>query len=52
MMKVVWSRGPTLSKILYEISKSTDFFEITLISCDFTDFNLISLISNISNYII
>ena len=31
-------RGPTLQKILYEISKSIDFIEITMISCDFSDF--------------
>ena len=35
-------RGPTLQKIVYEISKSIDFNEIILISSDFTDFKLIS----------
>ena len=44
------SRSPTLQKILYEISKSFDFIEITLISSDFTDFKMISLISSINNY--
>ena len=34
--------GPTLQKIVYEISKSIDFNEIILISSDFTDFKLIS----------
>ena len=38
----LYTRGPTLQKILYEISKSIDFNEIILISSDFTDFNLIS----------
>ena len=38
------SRGPTLQKIVYEISKSFDFNEITLISGDFTDFIEITLI--------
>ena len=37
-------RGPTLQKIVYEISKSFDFIEITLISGDFTDFIEITLI--------
>ena len=37
-------RGPTLQKIVYEISKSFDFIEITLISADFTDFIEITLI--------
>ena len=32
------SRGPTLQKILYETTKSSDFIEISLISCDFNDF--------------
>jgi len=45
-------RGPTLQKIVYEISKSFDFIEITLISSDFTDFKVISLIWNIYNYLI
>jgi len=36
---------------VYEISKSIDFNEITLISSDFTDFKVISLISNIYNYL-
>ena len=39
-------RGPTLQKIVYEISKSFDFIEITLISGDFTDFIEIALIVN------
>ena len=38
----IWPRGPTLPKIVYEISKSIDFNEIILISSDFTDFKLIS----------
>ena len=38
------STGPTLHKIVYEISKSFDFIEITLISGDFTDFIEITLI--------
>ena len=37
-------RGPTLQKIVYEISKSFDFIEITLISGDFTDFIEITVI--------
>ena len=37
-------RGPTLQKIVYEISKSFDFIEITLISGNFTDFIKITLI--------
>ena len=37
-------RGPTLQKIVYEISKSFDFIEIILISGDFTDFIEITLI--------
>ena len=41
-------RGLTLQKILYKISKSFDFIEITLISSDFT---MISLISSINNYL-
>jgi len=36
--------GPTLQKIVYKTSKSFDFIEITLISSDFTDFKVISLI--------
>jgi len=44
-------RGPTLQKIVYEILKSIDFNEITLISSDFTDFKVISLISDICNYL-
>jgi len=36
---------------VYKISKSIDFNEITLISSDFTDFKVISLISNIYNYL-
>ena len=36
------ARGPTLQKIVYEISKSIDFNEIILVSSDFTDFKLIS----------
>jgi len=36
---------------VYEISKSIDFNEITLISSGFTDFKVISLISNIYNYL-
>ena len=39
-------RGPTLQKILYKISKSFDFIEITLISGDFTEFIEITLISS------
>ena len=39
MVLLFVSRGPTLQKILYEISKSFDFIEISLISCDFSDFN-------------
>ena len=34
-MCYIVTRGPTLQKILYEISKSFDFIEISLISCDF-----------------
>jgi len=44
-------RGPTLPKIVYEISKSIDFNEITLISSDFTDFKVISNIYNYLYYI-
>ena len=40
----LWARGPTLQKIVYEISKSFDFIEITLSSGDFTDFIEIALI--------
>ena len=40
----LFPRGPTLQKIVYEISKSFDFIEITLISGDFTDFIEITLI--------
>ena len=45
------ARGPTLQKIVYEISKSFDFIEITLISSDFTDFKMISLVSSSNNYL-
>ena len=38
------ARSPTLQKIVYEISKSFDFIEITLISGDFTNFIEITLI--------
>ena len=38
------ARGPTLQRIVYEISNSFDFIEITLISGDFTDFIEITLI--------
>ena len=37
-------RGPTLQKIVYEISKSFDLIEITLIFGDFTDFIEITVI--------
>ena len=36
--------GSDTSKIVYEISKSFDFIEITVISGDFTDFIEITLI--------
>jgi len=36
---------------VYEISKSIDFNEIPLVSSDFIDFTVISLISNIYNYL-
>ena len=39
-----YPRGPTLQKIVYKISKSFDFIEITLIFGDFTDFIEITLI--------
>ena len=38
------TRGPTLQKVVYEISKSFDFIEITLISGDFTDLIEITVI--------
>ena len=37
-------RGPKLQKIVYDILKSFDFIEITLMSGDFTDFIEITLI--------
>ena len=42
----MFTRGPTLQKIVYEISKSFDFIEITLISGDFTDFIEVAQIVN------
>jgi len=35
---------------VYKISKSIDFNEIIVISNDFTDFKMISLISDVYNY--
>jgi len=43
-------KGLTLQKIVHEILKSFHFIETTLISSDFTDFKVISLILNIYNY--
>ena len=42
--RATYPRGPTLQKIVYEILKSFDFIEITLISGDFTDFIEITMI--------
>ena len=44
LRKSASSKGSDISKIVYKISKSFDFIEITLISGDFTDFIEITLI--------
>ena len=38
--------GLTLQKIVYKISKSFDFIEITLISSDFNDFKYYNYLDN------